>query len=124
MMEAQSAKLVGLQPRDEQPADLFEVNVHGLGQGRFTRAGQLGLDSLHAWLEMCRTRPFGSSRIISLVAARFELQRYLRDHPRSRVADVAAAFAAGIGAISKSVDRLDARGWVTRLPNPADGARR
>jgi len=56
-----------------------------------------------------------------IVASQFEFLRYLRDHPRSRVADVAAAFAAGFGAVSKGVDRLEARGWVTRLPNPADG---
>jgi MarR family multiple antibiotic resistance transcriptional regulator len=56
-----------------------------------------------------------------IVTSQFEFLRYLRDHPRSRVADVAAAFAAGIGAISKGADRLEARGWVTRLPNPADG---
>lgn len=56
-----------------------------------------------------------------IVASQFELLRYLRDHPRSRVADIAATFAAGIGAISKGVDRLEARGWVTRLSNPADG---
>jgi DNA-binding MarR family transcriptional regulator len=56
-----------------------------------------------------------------ITASGFEALRYLRDHPRSRVADVAAAFAAGIGAISKGIDRLEARGWVTRHPNPADG---
>jgi len=56
-----------------------------------------------------------------VVAFRFEILRYLRDHPGSRVADVAAAFAAGIGAISKGVDRLEAHGWVARFPNPADG---
>jgi len=56
-----------------------------------------------------------------IVAFQFEILRYLRDHPRSRVADVAATFAAGIGAISKGVDRLEARGWVTRLANPVDG---
>ncbi|MEV4114992.1 MarR family transcriptional regulator [Nonomuraea sp. NPDC049695] len=55
-----------------------------------------------------------------IVTSQFELLRYLRDHPRSRVADIATHFAAGIGAISKGVDRLEARGWVTRLPNPAD----
>jgi MarR family transcriptional regulator, multiple antibiotic resistance protein MarR len=54
-------------------------------------------------------------------AAQFEILRFLRDHPGSRVGDIAAPFAAGIGAISKGVDRLEARGWVTRLPNPADG---
>ncbi len=56
-----------------------------------------------------------------IVASQFEFLRYLRDHPESRVADVATNFAAGIGAISKGVDRLEARGWATRLPNPADG---
>lgn len=56
-----------------------------------------------------------------IVTAQFEILRYLRDHPRSRVAEVAATFAAGIGAISKGVDRLEARGWVSRFPNPADG---
>jgi MarR family multiple antibiotic resistance transcriptional regulator len=55
-----------------------------------------------------------------IVAAQFEFLRYLRDHPESRVADVATNFAAGIGAISKMMDRLEARGWVSRLPNPAD----
>jgi DNA-binding MarR family transcriptional regulator len=56
-----------------------------------------------------------------IVAAQFEFLRYLRDHPRARVADVAANFAAGVGAISKGADRLQAAGWVQRLPNPADG---
>ena len=56
-----------------------------------------------------------------ITAVPFEILRYLRGHPGSRVADVAAYFAAGIGAISKSVDRLEASGYVTRLPNPADG---
>jgi MarR family transcriptional regulator, multiple antibiotic resistance protein MarR len=56
-----------------------------------------------------------------IVASQFELLRYVRVHPRSRVADIATNFAAGIGAISKGVDRLEARGWVARLPNPADG---
>ena len=55
-----------------------------------------------------------------IVAAQFEFLRYLRDHPRSRVADIAATFAAGIGAVSKMTDRLEACGWVARLPNPAD----
>ncbi len=55
-----------------------------------------------------------------IVASQFEFLRYLRDHPGSRVADIATTFAAGIGAISKMMDRLEARGWATRLPNPAD----
>jgi DNA-binding MarR family transcriptional regulator len=56
-----------------------------------------------------------------LVTTQFEFLRYFRDHPGSRVADTATNFAAGVGAISKGVDRLEARGWVTRHPNPADG---
>ncbi len=56
-----------------------------------------------------------------IVTSQFEFLRYLRDHPDSRVAEVAATFAAGIGAISKGADRLEARGWLTRIPNPADG---
>ena len=56
-----------------------------------------------------------------IVTSQFEFLRYLRDHPQSRVADVAATFVAGVGAISKSADRLEAHGWVARIPNPADG---
>ena len=56
-----------------------------------------------------------------IVTSQFEFLRYFRDHPGSRIADVAANFAAGLGAISKGVDRLEARGWVRRYPNPADG---
>lgn len=55
-----------------------------------------------------------------IVASQFEMLRYLRDHPESRVADIATAFAIGIGAASKGVDRHEAQGWVARLPNPAD----
>ena len=56
-----------------------------------------------------------------IVTSQFEMLRWLRDHPRSRVADAAAAFAAGVGAVSKGADRLEARGWLRREPNPADG---
>ncbi|MEK8171786.1 MarR family winged helix-turn-helix transcriptional regulator [Streptomyces sp. M19] len=45
-----------------------------------------------------------------IVTSQFEALRYLRDHPGSRVADLAAEFASGIGASSKSVDRLEKRG--------------
>lgn len=55
-----------------------------------------------------------------VVASQFEFLCYLRDHPGSRVVDIATHFAAGIGAISKVVDRLEARGWATRAANPAD----
>jgi DNA-binding MarR family transcriptional regulator len=55
-----------------------------------------------------------------IVTSQFEALRYLRDHPGSRVADLAAEFAIGIGAISKSVDRLEKQGWAVRQPNPSD----
>jgi MarR family multiple antibiotic resistance transcriptional regulator len=56
-----------------------------------------------------------------IVASQFEFLRFLRDHPESRVADVAAMFAAGVGAISKGADRLEGSGWVRRVANPSDG---
>ncbi|WP_436534964.1 MarR family winged helix-turn-helix transcriptional regulator [Actinoplanes sp. HUAS TT8] len=55
-----------------------------------------------------------------IVTSQFEFLRHVRDHPGCRVADVAATFAIGIGATSKGVDRLEARGWIVRQPNPAD----
>ncbi|ASQ99776.1 MULTISPECIES: MarR family winged helix-turn-helix transcriptional regulator [Streptomyces] len=55
-----------------------------------------------------------------IVTSQFEFLRYLRDHPESRVADLAAEFAVGIGATSKGVDRLQRHGWVARQPNPSD----
>lgn len=36
------------------------------------------------------------------------------------MADLAAEFAVGVGGVSKSVDRMEKRGWVTRRPNPDD----
>jgi MarR family transcriptional regulator, multiple antibiotic resistance protein MarR len=50
----------------------------------------------------------------------FEFLDYLRREPGSRVGDLASAFAIGIGATSKGIDRLENQGWVRRLPNPAD----
>jgi DNA-binding MarR family transcriptional regulator len=55
-----------------------------------------------------------------IVTSQFEALRYLRDHPGSRVADLAAEFAIGIGATSKTVDRLEKQGWAVRQPNPSD----
>ncbi|MEU5090040.1 MarR family transcriptional regulator [Streptomyces sp. NPDC021356] len=55
-----------------------------------------------------------------IVTSQYEFLRHIRDHPGCRVADLATAFAIGIGATSKSVDRLEKRGWVVRQPNPAD----
>ncbi|MFC5500700.1 MarR family winged helix-turn-helix transcriptional regulator [Lysinimonas soli] len=50
----------------------------------------------------------------------FEFLRYIRAHDSARVADLAAAFAIGVGATSKGVDRMEANGWVERLANPAN----
>jgi MarR family transcriptional regulator, multiple antibiotic resistance protein MarR len=55
-----------------------------------------------------------------IVTSQFEFLHYLREHPGSRVADLAAEFAIGIGATSKGIDRLERHGWVARQPNPAD----
>ncbi|MEV1177057.1 MarR family transcriptional regulator [Nonomuraea sp. NPDC049784] len=55
-----------------------------------------------------------------IVTSQFEALRYLRDHPGSRVADLAAEFAIGVGATSKSADRLEKQGWAVRQPNPSD----
>jgi MarR family transcriptional regulator, multiple antibiotic resistance protein MarR len=53
-------------------------------------------------------------------AGHFELLRYVRDHPDARVADLASAFAIGVGTTSKIVDRLEKQGWMERRPNPAN----
>ena len=53
-------------------------------------------------------------------AGHFELLRYVRDHPDARVADIASAFAIGVGTTSKIVDRLEKQGWMERRPNPAN----
>jgi MarR family transcriptional regulator, multiple antibiotic resistance protein MarR len=53
-------------------------------------------------------------------AGHFELLRYVRDHPDARVADLASAFAIGVGTTSKIVDRVVKEGWMVRRPNPAN----
>lgn len=55
-----------------------------------------------------------------IVTSQYEFLHYLREHPGSRVADLATEFAIGIGATSKGIDRLERQGWVARQPNPAD----
>ncbi|MFB8277729.1 MarR family winged helix-turn-helix transcriptional regulator [Nocardia colli] len=83
------------------------------------------LPSLFADLVRCETRLYNalSDRLRErhgIVASQFESLRFLRDHPAARVADLASEFAAGVGAMSKGVDRLEKQGWVVRQPNPAD----
>ncbi|WP_433665241.1 MarR family transcriptional regulator [Nocardia sp. CA-128927] len=55
-----------------------------------------------------------------IVTSQFESLRFLRDHPGARVADLASEFAAGVGAMSKGVDRWEKQGWIVRQPNPSD----
>ncbi|MFF5145468.1 MarR family winged helix-turn-helix transcriptional regulator [Streptomyces sp. NPDC013157] len=58
-----------------------------------------------------------------IVTSQFEFLRFLRflrDRPGSRVADLAAEFAIGIGATSKGIDRLEKQAWVIRRTNPSD----
>ncbi|MEU9192588.1 MarR family winged helix-turn-helix transcriptional regulator [Streptomyces hundungensis] len=55
-----------------------------------------------------------------IVTSQYEFLRFLREHPDSRVADLATEFAIGVGATGKGVDRLEKRGWVVRQANPAD----
>jgi hypothetical protein len=59
-----------------------------------------------------------------LVTSQFEFLRYLRDRSGSRVADLAAEFAVGVGAVSKSIDRMEKRGWVTDGPTRTTAAPR
>ncbi|MGW4212193.1 MarR family winged helix-turn-helix transcriptional regulator [Lentzea sp. NPDC004789] len=81
--------------------------------------------ALFADLVRCETRLYNAlnDRLRErhgIVTSQYEFLRFLRDHPESRVADLAAEFAVGIGATSKGVDRLERLGLVSRLPNPAD----
>jgi MarR family multiple antibiotic resistance transcriptional regulator len=55
-----------------------------------------------------------------IVTSQYEFLRYVRDHTEPRVADLAAEFVVGVGAISKSIDRLEKRGLVVRRPHPDD----
>jgi DNA-binding MarR family transcriptional regulator len=76
-------------------------------------------------LVRCETRLYNAvgDRLSSehgISTAQYELLRHLARHPRARVADLAAAFAAGVGAVSKMVDRLEGRDLVRRVPNPDD----
>ncbi|WP_425826890.1 MarR family winged helix-turn-helix transcriptional regulator [Streptomyces fractus] len=87
--------------------------------------GTVDLPRLFVDLVRCETRLYNAlnDRLREqhgIVTSQFEALRYLRDHPDSRVADLAAEFAIGIGATSKTIDRLEKQGWAARQPNPAD----
>ncbi|WP_240522171.1 MarR family winged helix-turn-helix transcriptional regulator [Amycolatopsis vastitatis] len=80
---------------------------------------------LFADLVRCETRLYNAlnDRLRErhgIVTSQYEFLYHLREHPGSRVADLAAEFAIGIGATSKGIDRLERHGWVARQPNPAD----
>lgn len=88
-------------------------------------ASTAALSQLFADLVRCETRLYNAlndslREAHGIVTSQFEFLRYLRDHPGSRVADIAGEFAIGIGATSKGIDRLEGVGWVRRTPNPAD----
>ncbi|GAA1938534.1 MarR family winged helix-turn-helix transcriptional regulator [Amycolatopsis minnesotensis] len=73
----------------------------------------------------CETRLYNAlndrmRRSHGVAASQYEFLRYLRDHPDTRVGDLAAFFAIGVGATSKGMDRLEGRGLVRRVPDPAD----
>ena len=76
-------------------------------------------------LVRCETRLYNAldgvlSERHGIAASQFEFLQYIRDHPASRVADLAAAFAIGVGATSKGVDRLERRTWVIRTVSLTD----
>jgi MarR family transcriptional regulator, multiple antibiotic resistance protein MarR len=87
--------------------------------------GSVDLPSLFEDLVRCETRLYNAltdhlRERHGIVTSQFESLRFLRDHPGARVADLAGEFAAGVGAMSKGVDRLEKQGWVARQPNPSD----
>lgn len=86
---------------------------------------EIDLTVFFADLVRCETRLYNAlnDRLRErhgIVTSQFESLRFLRDQPGSRVADLAAEFAVGVGATSKGVDRLEKQGWVVRQPNPSD----
>ncbi|MFE9327315.1 MarR family winged helix-turn-helix transcriptional regulator [Nocardia sp. NPDC052278] len=90
-----------------------------------SRGDAVDLPGLFTDLVRCETRLYNAlnDRLRErhgIATSQFESLRFLRDHPGARVADLASEFAAGVGAISKGVDRLEKQGWVVRQPNPSD----
>jgi MarR family transcriptional regulator, multiple antibiotic resistance protein MarR len=87
--------------------------------------GRVALDAVFTDLVRVETRLYNAvaERVkaeAGVGAGYFELLRYVRDHPDARVADLAAAFAIGVGTTSKIVDRMETHGWMERRPNPAN----
>jgi MarR family transcriptional regulator, multiple antibiotic resistance protein MarR len=88
-------------------------------------AGKIDLDTIFTDLVRVETRLYNAveQRVraeASVAAGHFELLRYVRDHPDARVADLASAFAIGVGTTSKIVDRMEKQGLMERRPNPAN----
>lgn len=99
-----------------------EDNVHAAASNRPVSAATV---TFFSDLVRCETRLYNSLNDAmrswhGIAASQFEFLHYLREHPGVRVADLAAFFAVGIGATSKGIDRLEGRGLVRRIPNPAD----
>ena len=89
------------------------------------KEGHVDLDTVFTDLVRVETRVYNAvaERVkaeAGVGAGHFELLRYVRDHPDARVADLASAFAIGVGTTSKIVDRLEKQDWVERRPNPAN----
>jgi MarR family multiple antibiotic resistance transcriptional regulator len=87
--------------------------------------GRVVLDTVFTGLVRVETRLYNAvaERVkaeAGVGAGHFELLRYVRDHPDARVADLASAFAIGVGTTSKIVDRMEKEGWMERRPNPAN----
>lgn len=85
----------------------------------------VNLPNLFSDLVRCETRLYNALNESlreqhGILTSQFESLRFLRDHPGARVIDLANEFAAGVGAMSKGVDRLEKQGWVARQANPAD----
>ena len=56
-----------------------------------------------------------------LTTSQFEFLRAIGEREGDcRVNDLAEEFAIAVGATSKAIDRYEAAGWVSRMPNPAN----
>jgi MarR family multiple antibiotic resistance transcriptional regulator len=87
--------------------------------------GHVAFDTVFTDLVRVETRLYNAvgervTAAAGIGAGYFELLRHVRDHPDVRVADLASAFAIGVGTTSKIVDRLEKQGWMERRPNPAN----